>query len=166
MLTKKVEKSLNRQIELEANASQFYLAMASWAETKGLEGVANFFYRHSDEEREHMLKLIKYVNERGGHAIVPALDKPPKVFDCLSHVFQDLLDHEVMVSKEINTVVDICLQDKDYTTHNFMQWYVAEQIEEEALARHILDKLKLIGDDKGGLYLFDRDIMNMNPAKN
>ena len=166
MLTKKVEKSLNRQIELEANASQFYLAMASWAETKGLEGVANFFYRHSDEEREHMLKLIKYVNERGGHAIVPALDKPPKVFDCLSHVFQDLLDHEVMVSQEINKVVDICLKDKDYTTHNFMQWYVAEQIEEEALARHILDKLKLIGDDKGGLYLFDRDIMNMNPAKN
>tara|TARA_Y100000994_G_scaffold235232_1_gene224722 strand:+ start:288 stop:788 length:501 start_codon:yes stop_codon:yes gene_type:complete len=166
MLTKKVEKSLNRQIELEANASQFYLAMASWAETKGLEGVANFFYRHSDEERAHMLKLIKYVNERGGHAIVPALDKPPKVFDCLSHVFQDLLDHEIMVSKEINNVVDICLKDKDYTTHNFMQWYVAEQIEEEALARHILDKLKLIGDDKGGLYLFDRDIVNMNPAKN
>tara|TARA_B100000427_G_scaffold309200_1_gene298041 strand:+ start:1096 stop:1596 length:501 start_codon:yes stop_codon:yes gene_type:complete len=166
MLTKKVEKSLNRQIELEANASQFYLAMASWAETKGLEGVANFFYRHSDEERGHMLKLIKYVNERGGHAIVPALDKPPKVFDCLSHVFQDLLDHEIMVSKEINNVVDICLKDKDYTTHNFMQWYVAEQIEEEALARHILDKLKLIGDDKGGLYLFDRDIVNMNPAKN
>ena len=166
MLTKKVEKSLNRQIELEANASQFYLAMASWAETKGLEGVANFFYRHSDEERAHMLKLIKYVNERGGHAIVPALDKPPKVFDCLSHVFQDLLDHEILVSKEINNVVDICLKDKDYTTHNFMQWYVAEQIEEEALARHILDKLKLIGDDKGGLYLFDRDIVNMNPAKN
>ena len=84
----------------------------------------------------------------------------------MSHVFQDLLDHEVMVSKEINQVVDICLKDKDYTTHNFMQWYVAEQIEEEALARHILDKLKLIGDDKGGLYLFDRDIMNMNPTKN
>ncbi len=166
MLTKKVESCLNKQIELEANASQFYLAMASWAETKGLEGVANFFYRHSDEERAHMLKLIKYVNERGGHAIVPELKKPPKVFDCLSHVFQDLLDHEIMVSQEINTVVDICLKDKDYTTHNFMQWYVAEQIEEEALARHILDKLKLIGDDKGGLYLFDRDIVNMNPAKN
>ena len=166
MLTKKVEKSLNRQIELEANASQFYLAMASWAETKGLEGVSSFFYRHSDEEREHMLKLIKYVNERGGHAIVPSLDKPPKVFDCLSHVFQDLLDHEIMVSQEINKVVDICLKDKDYTTHNFMQWYVAEQIEEEALARTILDKLKLIGDDKGGLYLFDRDILNIEISEN
>ena len=166
MLIKTIEKTLNEQISVEANSSQFYLAMASWAETKGLEGVANFFYRHSDEERVHMLKLIKYVNERGGHAIVPELKKPPKVFDCLSHVFQDLLDHEIMVSQEINAVVDICLKDKDYTTHNFMQWYVAEQIEEEALARHILDKLKLIGDDKGGLYLFDRDIVNMNPAKN
>ena len=165
MLTKKVENILNKQIEIEANSSQFYLAMASWAETKGLEGVANFFYRHSDEERAHMLKLVKYVNERGGHAIVPALNKPPKLFDCLSHVFQDLLNHEIMVTKEINNVVDICLKDKDYTTHNFMQWYVAEQIEEEALARHILDKLKLIGDDKGGLYLFDRDILNMNPVK-
>ena len=166
MLTGKVEKALNKQIEIEANASQFYLAMASWAETKGFEGVANFFYRHSDEEREHMLKLIKYINERGGHAIVPPLTKPPKLFECLSHIFQDLLNHEIMVTREINKVVDICLKDKDYTTHNFMQWYVAEQIEEEALARHILDKLKLIGDDKGGLYLFDRDILNMNPAKN
>lgn len=163
MLTKKVEKVLNKQIEIEANSSQFYLAMASWAETQGLEGVASFFYNHSDEEREHMLKLIKYVNERGGHAIVPPLMKPPKLFDCLSHVFQDLLNHEIMVTQEINKVVDVCLQDKDYTTHNFMQWYVAEQIEEEALARHILDKLKLIGDDKGGLYLFDRDIVNMHP---
>ena len=79
MLSKKVENSLNKQIELEANASQFYLAMASWAETKGFEGVASFFYRHSNEERDHMLKLIKYVNERGGHAIVPSLPKPPKV---------------------------------------------------------------------------------------
>ena len=77
-----------------------------------------------------------------------------------------LEDHEIMVSKEINNVVDICLKDKDYTTHNFMQWYVAEQIEEEALARHILDKLKLIGDDKVGLYLFYRYIMSMNPVKN
>ena len=166
MLTSKVEKALNKQIEIEANASQFYLAMASWAETKGFEGVANFFYRHSDEEREHMLKLIKYVNERGGHAIVPPLTKPPKLFECLSHIFQDLLNHEIMVTREINKVVDICLKDKDYTTHNFMQWYVAEQIEEEALARLILDKLKLIADDKGGLYLFDRDIVNMNPVKN
>ena len=71
-----------------------------------------------------------------------------------------------MVTKKINHVVDLCLKHKDYTTHNFMQWYVAEQIEEEALARTILDKLKLIGDDKGGLYLFDRDILNIKIPEN
>ena len=161
MILKEIEIKINEQIFAEAKSSHLYLSMASWAETKGYAGVAKFFYLHSDEEREHMLKLIKYVNERGGHAIVPELKKPPKVFDCLAHVFQNLLDHEIEVTKKINKVVDLCLKHKDYTTHNFMQWYVAEQIEEEALARTILDKLKLIGDDKGGLYLFDRDILQI-----
>ena len=158
MINKQIEEALNKQISAEANASHFYLAMASWAESKGFEGVSNFIYSQSDEERQHMLKLVKYVNERGGHAIVPAVQEPLKIFDCLTHVFQDFLDHEVHVSKLINDLVHICYEHRDYTTQNFLQWYVAEQIEEEALARTILDKLKLIGDDKGGLYLFDRDI--------
>ena len=158
MINKQIEEALNKQISAEANASHFYLAMASWAESKGFEGVSNFFYSQSDEERQHMLKLVKYVNERGGHAIVPAVQEPLKIFDCLTHVFQDFLNHEVHVSKLINDLVHICYEHRDYTTQNFLQWYVAEQIEEEALARTILDKLKLIGDDKGGLYLFDRDI--------
>ena len=161
MLSTKIEKELNKQIEMEAQSSQFYLAMASWSETSGLNGSAAFLYKHSDEERMHMLKLVKYVNERGGQAIVPSLSKPPAKFKSLNAMFQTLLDHEVDVSHQINNLVDICLNEKDYTTHNFMQWYVAEQIEEEALARTIMDKLKLIGDDKGGLYLFDRDIENL-----
>ena len=162
MLTKKIEKALNDQIQIEAESSQFYLAMASWSETQGLNGTARFLYAHSDEERMHMLKLIRFVNERGGHAIIPKLDKPPKEFKSLQNVFQNLLDHEQKVTEEINKVVDVCLQEKDYTTHNFMQWYVSEQIEEEALARTILDKLNMIGNDKGGLYLFDRDLENMH----
>lgn len=161
MLSKKIEKALNAQIDVEASSSQFYLAMASWAETEGLNGAASFLYRHSDEERDHMLKLIKYVNERGGKAEIPSLGKPPKSFDSLTSIFKSLFEHEVNVSNQINGVVDICLQEKDYTTHNFMQWYVSEQIEEEALARTILDKLNLIGNDKGGLYLFDRDLESL-----
>lgn len=162
MVTKKIEQALNKQIELEASSSQFYLAMASWAENQGLSGVAAFFYQHSDEERLHMLKLIKYLNERGGKAIIPALEQPPKDFKSLQYAFDNLLKHEIMVSNEINKLVDICLKEKDYTTHNFLQWYVSEQIEEEALARTILDKLNLIGNDKGGLYLFDRDLQNIS----
>ncbi len=166
MLNVKIEKALNEQIKIEADSSQIYLAMASWAETEGFGGAAQFLYKHSDEERMHMLKLIQYVNERGGKAQVPKLAQPEKSYKSLTSLFQNLLDHEIMVSGEINGLVEICLNQKDYTTHNFLQWYVAEQIEEEALARTIMDKLNMIGADKGGLYLFDRDIENISIPTN
>lgn len=158
MFSKKVEKALNQQIQIEAESSQFYLAMASWAETQGLNGTSAFLFKHSDEERMHMLKLVRFVNQRGGHAIIPSLAEPPAKFDSIQSIFKSLHDHEEKVTQAINDVVDICLQEKDYTTHNFMQWYVSEQIEEESLARTIMDKLNMIGNDKGGLYLFDRDL--------
>ncbi|MBT8178888.1 MAG: ferritin [Eudoraea sp.] len=162
MLTKKMEKALNLQIRVEAESSQVYLSMACWAEVKGLEGIAQFMYKHSDEERMHMLKLIKYVNERGGHAHITELTAPETEFGTFKKMFQDLYDHEIFVSKSINELVHVSLEEKDYATHNFLQWYVAEQIEEEALARTILDKINLIGNDKGGLYLFDRDVQMIN----
>ena len=158
MLSKNIENALNEQIKIEAESSQVYLSMASWAEIQGFEGVASFMYKHSDEERMHMLKLAKFVNERGGHAKVSSLDAPPVSFGSFKEMFQTLFNHEVMVSEKINDLVDITLTNKDYATHNFLQWYVSEQIEEEALARNILDKINLIGDDKGGLYLFDNDV--------
>lgn len=164
MLSKKIEKALNEQVKIEAESSQFYLAMASWAETKGFSGVAAFLYTHSDEERVHQLKLMKFINERGGHALVPLLSKPKETFKSVKEIFENLLKHETHVTQTINEVVHICLQEKDYTTHNFMQWYVAEQIEEEALARTIMDKIQLIGNDQGGLYLFDRDIQSLMPV--
>lgn len=156
----RIEKALNDQIEKESSSSQFYLSMASWAETQGYNGTAKFLYQHSDEERFHMLKLVKFVNERGGKAQIPAIEKPPINFESLERIFESLLEHELSVTESINNLVDICLQEKDYTTHNFVQWYVSEQLEEEALARTILDKVKMIGSDKGGLYLLDRDLEN------
>lgn len=162
MLTKNMEAALNQQIRVEAESSQVYLSMACWAEVKGLEGIAQFMYKHSDEERMHMLKLIKYVNERGGHAHITELSAPETEFGTFQKMFQKLYDHEIFVSKSINELVHVALEEKDYATHNFLQWYVAEQIEEEALARTILDKINLIGNDKGGLYLFDRDVQMIN----
>ncbi len=159
-MNNKVEKALNAQIIKESSSSQFYLAMASWAENNGLSGTAKFMYQHSDEERFHMLKLVKFVNERGGTAIIPGIEQPPKTFKNLANVFELLLEHEISVTDSINQIVDVCLTEKDYTTHNFIQWYVAEQLEEEALARTILDKIKLIGGDKSGMYMFDRDLEN------
>lgn len=165
MISKKIEKLLNKQIELEAMASQHYLAMASWAEVKGYSGIPQFLYKHSAEERMHMLKLFGFINERGGHALVPALKSPAIDYKSVNHLFEQVLNHEIMVSTEINKLVEETLKEKDYTTHNFLQWYVAEQIEEERLARNILDKLNLIGNDKSGLYLFDRDLGTMASAE-
>jgi len=165
MLSTKIEKSLNNQIKIEAESSQIYLAMASWAEVQGLSGVATFMYAQSDEERDHMLKLVRYINERGGHAKISELIAPSIEFGSFKEMFQTLFEHEVFVSSSINKLVDITLMEKDYATHNFLQWYVAEQIEEEAQARTILDKINLIGNDKGGLYLFDNDIKQFTTNK-
>ena len=161
MLSERMQSVLNDQIRIEAESSQIYLAMASWAEIQGLQGVSEFMYAQSDEERMHMMKLFKYINERSGHAIVSELSAPDIEFGSIKELFETLFNHEVFVSQRINELVHISLEEKDYATHNFLQWYVAEQIEEEAQARTILDKIKLIGDDKGGLYLFDNDIKQL-----
>lgn len=163
MLGDKMQEALNEQIKIEAQSSQVYLAMASWAEIQpGIDNITQFFYRHSDEERMHMMKLIHFVNDRGGFAVIPALEQPTVTFPSINHAFKELLKHEIYVSESINHLVDIALEEKDYATHNFLQWYVAEQIEEEGLARTLIDKLELIGDEKSGLYLFDKDILNVN----
>ncbi|GGF00618.1 ferritin [Chishuiella changwenlii] len=164
MIKDNVLEALNKQIKLEGDSSQLYLAMASWAEVKGLEGTANFLYGHADEERTHMLKLVKFINERGGKAHIPQIEEPKQDFSTLKDIFTAILNHEIFVSDSINEIVGLTLKESDYSTHNFLQWYVSEQIEEEKLARNILDKLDLIGSDKGGLYLFDRDIVTISVA--
>lgn len=161
MLSTSIQEALNNQVQMEAESSQAYLAMASWAEIQpGLQGVTEFFYNQSGEERLHMLKLIRFINERSGFARVPALEQPILTFQSVKRVFEEFLKHEMKVSNSINDLVHLSLTEKDYATHNFLQWYVNEQIEEEKLARTMNDKMELIGDDKTGLYLFDRDIMN------
>jgi len=160
MLSTSMLEALNNQVKLEAASSQSYLAMASWSEIQpGLEGVAEYFFIQSEEERVHMLKLMRFINERGGFAVVPVLEQPIITFKSLKSMFEDFLKQEIGVSNSINELVDLTLNEKDYATHNFLQWYVNEQIEEEKSARILNDKLELIGEDKRGLYLFDRDIM-------
>ena len=161
MVSKPIQEALNNQVAMESESSQAYLAMASWAEIQpGLQGVTEFFYKQSDEERIHMLKLIRFINERGGFAMIPAIKQPMVTFQSLRKMFEEFLKHELKVSDSINDLVHLSLTEKDYATHNFLQWYVNEQIEEERVARNLNDKLEMIGDDRSGLYLFDRDIMN------
>jgi len=159
MLNKKVEVTLNEQVEKEAFSSALYLAMASWAEVKGMAGVADWLYLQADEERMHMLKFIRYINERGGHAIVSALKQPKMEFTAVKKMFEEVLKHEQFISSSINEIVALCIKEKDFTTQHWLQWFVNEQIEEEANVTKILDKLNLLGDNN--LYLFDRDIVSL-----
>lgn len=159
MLPKRVEEILNIQIEKEDYSSQLYLSMASWAENKGFEGVSTWLYAQAEEERVHMLKLVKYVNERDGVAIIPGIKTPPVDFEDIVIMFGQVLAHEKYISGSINEIVKVCIDENDYTTQNWIQWFVNEQIEEEASVKTIIDKLNLLG--KNNLYMFDRDIVSM-----
>lgn len=159
MLSKKIEEICNQQVEKEGYSSNLYLAMAAWAENQGYAGVAKWLYAQAEEEKMHMLKFISYINERGGRVIIPAFQKPPEEFKGIKEIFADVMKHEQYISASINEIVALCIEEKDFTTHNWIQWFVAEQIEEESSVQTIIDKLNLVGDKN--MYMFDRDIMGM-----
>lgn len=161
MITNKLQKVLNNQIKNEEHSSRIYLAMASWCETKGYEGASEFLYAQADEEKQHMLKLIHYLNDRGGHAQMMALDEPKKEWGGLKKLFEEVLAHEEFITGEINKCYEAALNEKDYNTAQFLQWYVEEQIEEESTMNSILDKINLAGDSKGGLLHVDLYLKKM-----
>ena len=158
MLHKKVEDICNQQIEKEGFSSFLYLAMASWSETQGYPGIAKWLYAQAEEELEHMLKFVGFINERGGKAVIPALKKPPVDFKDVAVMFKEVLKHEQYITASINEIVAVCHELPDYTTLNWIQWFVNEQIEEERNAQDIIDKLNLL--DGKNLYVFDRDIFS------
>jgi ferritin len=157
MLKPKVEKILNEQIEKEGYSSFLYLAMASWAEQKGYEGIAKWLYVQAGEEKLHMLKFVAYVNERGGKGIIPALKQAPTEWPDVFVMFQEVLKHEQYISDSINKVVEVAIKENDFATNNWLQWFVTEQVEEEASVQKVIDKLNMLGSTS--LYLFDKDIM-------
>jgi len=159
MLSSKVEELLCAQIEKEGYSSLLYLAMASWAEAKGYPGISQWLYAQADEEKGHMLEFVHYVNDRGGNAVIPGFKKPPADYTNIAQMFDDVMSHEQFISASINDIVALCVTEKDYTTQNWLQGFVAEQIEEEASVQEILDKLRLVGEHN--MYMFDRDIMSM-----
>lgn len=163
MLSEKVEKILNEQIQKEGYSSNLYLAMASWADTEGYAGIAKWLFAQAEEELMHMMKFVHFINERGGHAIIPAFEEPPAKFDGIQKLFNQVLEHEKYITGCINDIVALSIKENDFATHNWIQWFVTEQIEEESSVQAIIDKLNLLGDKN--LYLFDRDIMGMRGAK-
>ncbi|MEM6358565.1 MAG: ferritin [Bacteroidota bacterium] len=160
-LTEETEAKLNQQILMEGLSSARYLSMASWCDTKGYVKSAEFLYRHSEEERQHMLKLFSYINDAGGHAIQPEITNIKNDFSSLREVFEDVLDHEIEVTKSINDIADHCFRIKDFATFNFLQWFVTEQREEETIARRAVELFDIIGEEGIGLWTIDQEIANL-----
>jgi len=165
MLSKKMEKALNKQIALEGYASFLYLSMASWCDKEGFEGSAKFMHRQSAEEHQHMMRIFNYISEMDGHSIAPAIKQAPSEFESIVKLFVDVYAHEKKVTRSIHELVALSVSEKDHTTFNFLQWYVEEQREEEALMRSIIDKIKLIGDGPQSLYYIDKEIEKINKAE-
>lgn len=164
MISEAMTKALNEQITLEGYASFLYLSMASWCDREGLEGSARFMHRQSEEEREHMLKIFEYLADVDAHALTPAISQPPHEFESIQKLFQQVYEHEQKVTASINDLVALANRENDHSTSVFLQWYVNEQREEEALMRSILDKLKLIGTGPQSLYFIDLEIAKVNAA--
>ncbi len=164
MLSTTLAKALNIQTNLEFFSSNLYLQMSSWCMQKGLEGCANFFRQHADEERMHMQKLFDYINETGSYAVLDSINPPQNEFSSVVEIFEITYAHEQMITKEINSLVSIAFEEQDFSTFNFLQWYVAEQHEEEQLFKAVLDKVELIGMEGNGLFFIDQEVAKMHNA--
>ena len=154
-------KAINNQIAIEANAANAYLSAASWSEITGYDGAAAFFYSHSDEEYQHMLKFVNFLNGQGVGAIIPGVKQPPKTYKSLESIIKAALTNEQAVTKSINKMVDIAQKDKDHNTFTFLQFFVNEQIEEEQMFETILQKFNLLGRDKLAIYEIDKLLATM-----
>ncbi len=161
MLSPKTIDRLNQQINLEIYSSHLYLQMSSWCAYKSLEGCATFLSQHADEEMAHMRRLLKYLQETGAFAIMGGMQAPPTDFSSLTEMFEQIYEHEKLITGKINDLVHLANTESDYATLQFLQWYVAEQHQEEFLFKSILDKMKLIGTEGQGIFFIDREIANM-----
>lgn len=162
-ISEKMEQLLNTQMTREAYQAQVYLSYGSWAEVNSFNGISAFLYKHSNEEREHMFKFLKYINDRGGSAKIEAIQSAPvnpkDIGECLNAV----LKHEIENSKEIDKIVNLAHEEKDWATFNFGQYFVKEQIEEETLIKDIIDKYNLASTEtpeNRNLYEMDKDLAN------
>lgn len=160
MLKEKVLKALNEQVNAEQYSALLYLSMSAWFEDKGLPGFANWMYVQYQEELTHANKFFKYIVERSGKAEVKAIKQMPADFESVLQVVEKTLEHEQKVTELINNLADVATEERDHATQSFLQWFVDEQVEEEANVTEILDSLKLVeGESKGnGLFMLDREL--------
>jgi len=162
-LSKTLAKALNDQMTNEAHNAQIYLSYASWANEKGYDGISNFLFRHANEERNHMMKILEYILKRGGKVVVTAIPDPGPDPVSMNDCFEKIFKSEVENTTSIYNIVNMSMAEKDWATWNFMQWFVKEQTEEETLAMDLLSKIKIAGGAKANddaLFALDNNLAN------
>jgi len=155
MIHKSIQDALNHQVNLEQYSAQLYLAMSAHCETKSFRGFAQWLRVQSQEETAHAMKLVGFLLDRGGRLELGAIQSPPHEFGSITQVFERILEHERLITQSINSLFELSRAEKDYASEITLQWYVTEQVEEEANAGQILDQLKAVGEQGGGIWYLD-----------
>lgn len=157
MISKRLEEELNKQLNAELYSAYLYLSMAAYLATKNLPGFSSWMKVQFEEEQAHAMKLFQYIIDRGGKVELMEIKAPKMSWQGIIDVFESVVNHESHVTKMINNLVDMALEEKDHATVSLMQWYVTEQVEEEASVNDIFDQLKLIDGQGAGLFMLDRE---------
>lgn len=165
MLTSEMTAKLNDQLNLEFFSANLYLQMSAWCGDKGFEGAAAFLKSHSQEEMQHMQRLFNYLNDAGSMPVLGSIAAPPVAFNSLHDVLNQAYQHEQLITRKINELAHVAMTTQDYSTFNFLQWYVAEQHEEEKLFKSVLDKLGLVGNSGNALFLIDKDLAKASSSE-
>ncbi|NUM71339.1 MAG: ferritin [Ignavibacteriaceae bacterium] len=158
MLSAKIEKALNDQVNRELYSSYIYLAMSAYFESKNYGGFAHWMKIQSEEEREHGMKIYDYINTRDGRVVLEAIQAPKKEWAKPLEAFEEAYAHEQYISKSINDIVTLAYEEKDHATVEFLSWFVKEQVEEEASSRDVVEKMKMVGESTNTLFLLDREL--------
>jgi ferritin len=158
MLSERIQKAINGQINAELYSSYLYVAMAMYFESVDMSGAAKWMNAQAQEELVHAEKFMNFINDRGGRVLLDGIEKPPIEWKSVLDAFEAALTHEKKVSSLINSLVTLARAENDHMTDNFLQWFVAEQVEEEASAGEVIRKLKLIGDSGGGRFMIDNEL--------
>jgi ferritin len=158
MLGKKMLDELNKQLNREMYSAYLYMSMSAYSEHIGLRGFANWFMVQYKEEMEHAMRIYQYINEQGEQVKLMAIEEPPAVFESPLDMFEKTSAHEQFITKSINNLMDVAIEEKEHATKIFLQWFVTEQIEEESNDSDIINRLRLIGDSGNGLFMLDREM--------
>jgi ferritin len=163
-MNKKIEAAFNAHLNAEFYSSYLYLSMANYFASKNLAGMTSWMRVQAGEEDLHAKKFIDFVNDRGGRVVLEQIDKPKIEWSGPLEAFQDAYNHECLISSKINELVNLALAEADHAANSFLQWFVAEQVEEEATAQAIVEKLKMIGDNSMGILMIDDQLGQRTPA--